>query len=70
MADIIPLPRNVHPNKTRPHDRADDVADALIAEMFRHIWDETATDLDVPALSKKIAVILRIEFAHAAKAKS
>jgi hypothetical protein len=67
MSEIISFPTNVHPNKPRPHDRAAEVADVLIAEVFRHIWDETATDLDIPALSKKIAAILRIEFAYAGR---
>jgi hypothetical protein len=69
MSEIVVFPSKHKPNKPRPaqHDRAVEVADVLIAEVFRHIWDGSTDDLDLPALSKKIAAILRIEFAHAGR---
>jgi hypothetical protein len=67
MTEIIPFPQNVNPNKARPScDRAAAVADMLIAEVFAHVWNPAATDLDVPTLHQKITGILR-EFAHAGR---
>jgi hypothetical protein len=66
MTQIIPFPQNVHPNKPRPRDRADEAADTVIAEVFHHIWNPAATDLDIPALNQRVAGILRPEFAHTA----
>jgi hypothetical protein len=70
MSEIISFPPNVHPNKPRPRDRADEVAGALLAMILRHVvdhWDEETGDFDIGALQKKIAAILRIEFEYAGR---
>jgi hypothetical protein len=67
MCEIIAFPQNVNPNKSRSCDRAAEVAETVIAEVFHHIWNPAASDLDIPALNQRIAGILRPEFAHAGR---
>jgi hypothetical protein len=70
MSDVVHFTPKRNPEQQAHRDRADEVAVALLRMAFRHLvahWDEKTEDFDIPSLRKKVAAVLRLELAHAAK---